>query len=117
MKITFNFFLLIAAFTPLIQGNQNNSFPVYGFSADSVYGNAKDSLIIPSDSLLAFQEKLLEGKTLYRKKCGKCHELHNPKEYKLKSWKRNLWEMKQKAGLSKKEYELIFAYLSANCRK
>jgi mono/diheme cytochrome c family protein len=85
--------------------------------ADSVYGNAKDSLIEPSDSLLAVQEKIAEGKNLYKGKCGRCHELHDPKEYKLKSWKDNLVEMKDKAELTKKEYDKILAYLAANCRK
>lgn len=117
MKAAFSLFLLIAAFTPFIQGNQNRIYPVYVFSADSVYVNSDDSLIIQKDSLLSVQEKLFDGKTLYREKCGKCHELYNPKEFRVKKWKENLDEMKHKAGLNKKQYELIFAYLSANCRK
>ncbi len=68
MKIILKFFLLISACIMLMQGNQNNGYSASGFLGDSVFTNAKDSLITPSDSMLAAQEKLTEGKTLYEGK-------------------------------------------------
>ena len=76
-----------------------------------------DTLRVVSDSLELKKIKLAEGKELYEKKCQKCHELHAPKDYRLKEWKENLKEMKEKAGLNKDEYSLILGYLSANCKK
>jgi hypothetical protein len=83
---------------------------------DSIYGNAKDSLINRGDSLLAIQENLKQGAGLYEKKCQKCHELYIPGDYTLRQWKENLDEMKDKAELTKGEYKLILGYLSANCK-
>ena len=76
-----------------------------------------DTLRVVSDSLELKKIKLAEGKELYEKKCRKCHELHAPKDYRLKAWKENLDEMKEKAELNKNEYNLILDYLSANCKK
>ncbi len=76
-----------------------------------------DSLISVNDSLELKKIKLAEGKKLYEKKCQKCHMLYEPKDYKLKQWKENLIEMKEKAELNKDEYSLILGYLSANCKK
>lgn len=73
----------------------------------------QDSVITPvSDSI-----NIAEGKKLYESKCGKCHSLYKPKDYKLRQWKANLDEMMNKAELNKHQYELIFAYLKENCRK
>src|SRR4030095_9324406 len=91
MRSIIKFFLLVSAGILLVQSSQNNGYSASGFLADSVFGNAKDSLINPDDSLLAVQEMLKEGKVLYEGKCGRCHELHDPKEYKLKTWKRKFF--------------------------
>lgn len=76
-----------------------------------------DSVKLTSDSLELKKIKLAEGRSLYEKKCQKCHMLYEPKDYKLKQWKENLEEMKEKAELNKDEYSLILGYLSANCKK
>ena len=76
-----------------------------------------DSLIVTNDSLELKKIKLAEGKLLYEKECQKAHMLYEPKDYKLKQWKENLIEMKEKAELNKDEYSLILGYLSANCKK
>lgn len=76
-----------------------------------------DSLKVTSDSLELKKIKLAEGKLLYEKKCQKCHTLYEPKDYKLKQWKENLIEMKEKAELNKNEYKLILEYLTENCKK
>lgn len=84
---------------------------------DSIHVNSQDSLVKIADSLLLVRKQLAEGKALYEKKCQKCHRLYLPKEYKLKQWKENLDEMKEKAELTKNEYKLILGYLSENCKK
>lgn len=76
-----------------------------------------DSVKVTTDSLEQKKIKLAEGKQLYEKKCQKCHMLYEPKDYKLKQWKENLIEMKEKAELNKDEYSLILGYLSINCKK
>jgi|SRR4030095_11597860 mono/diheme cytochrome c family protein len=76
-------------------------------------GTLQDSITTPlSDSL-----NMAAGKKLYESKCGKCHALFKPKEYKMKQWKENLDDMMNKAELKEDEYKLIFAYLKENCRK
>lgn len=85
------------------------------FFADS--HKISDSLKSVNDSLELKKIKLAEGKLLYEKKCQKCHMLYEPKDYKLKQWKENLVEMKEKAELNKEEYSLILGYLSVNCKK
>jgi len=69
-----------------------------------------------NDSLEAVEE-LNKGKELYRQKCKTCHSLYKPKDFKLNVWKKNLEEMRIKAGLTNNEYDLILNYLSKNCRK
>lgn len=83
--------------------------------ADSLISG--DSVTATIDSLELKKNKLSEGKQLYEKKCQKCHMLYEPKDYKLKQWKENLKEMKEKAELNKDEYILILGYLSVNCKK
>jgi hypothetical protein len=77
----------------------------------------QDTIDPGNDSLQILQVKLQQGKLLYEKKCQKCHMLYKPKDYKLRQWKENLVEMREKAELNKDEYSLILGYLSANCRK
>lgn len=84
---------------------------------DSIHVNSHDSLFKIADSLLHVQKQLAEGKALYEKKCQKCHILYLPKDYRLKQWKENLNEMKEKAELTQNEYKLILGYLSKNCKK
>ena len=89
-------------------------------TANNIYNdslNIKDTIDPVNDSLQIIQVKLRQGKQLYEKKCQKCHMLYEPKDYKLKLWKENLAEMREKAELTKDEYTLILGYLSANSRK
>jgi cytochrome c5 len=94
----------------LLQGSPKGGPAMDVYPGDSIVTSA-------SDSLLAVQEQLKQGKTLYKKKCQRCHELYSPKDYKLDIWKENLEEMKHKAELTTTEYNLILGYLAANCRK
>jgi hypothetical protein len=121
MKTLISFSSVIIILLALVQISYKNGYSASGvyniYPNDSTFSDAGDSLVIPGDSLLAKQEKLAGGKVLYEKKCQKCHELYSPNEYKLNEWKENLDEMKEKAELTKGEYKLILAYLSANCKK
>lgn len=93
----------------------HNSLSASGFySHDSVLSDSTTSLV---DSVKIKNELLSEGKQLYEKKCQKCHTLYLPKDYRLKQWKENLNEMKEKAELTSNEYKLILGYLSENCKK
>ncbi len=89
-------------------------------TANNIYTDSlqtQDTIDSGKDSLQIIQFKLQQGKLLYEKKCQKCHMLYEPRDYRLKQWKENLVEMKEKAGINKDEYILILGYLSANCRK
>jgi cytochrome c2 len=74
-----------------------------------------DSIVSVTDSVKIIE--IAEGKKLYKDRCGKCHTLYKPKDYKLKTWKENLVEMRVKADLNKNEYNLILQYLAENCKK
>ncbi len=87
------------------------------FLMDTVIVKENDSLMVNNDSLLIVKQNLAEGKKLYEKKCGRCHALHEPDEFSQKKWKRNLNEMREKAGLSKEQYSLILGYLYSKSRK
>ena len=95
-------------------------YDLKSYTTNNIYNDSlkvKDSIGSGNDSLQILQVKLQQGKLLYEKKCQKCHMLYEPKDYKLKQWKENLIEMKEKAELNKDEYSLILGYLSANCKK
>ena len=76
-----------------------------------------DSIKTWGNDSLKKEDDLVRGKMLYEKKCQKCHGLYDPSDFKLKIWKENLREMRQKAELSNEEYNLILGYLSKNCEK
>jgi hypothetical protein len=52
-----------------------------------------------------------EGFTLFSDKCSSCHRLFKPKELSLFEWDKALPEMKMKAKLNDKEYDLICRYI------
>ncbi len=106
--------VLVLTFSALMQNSLNGHSASGFYHADSVI---TDSLQSSADSLTVYMEQLNEGRKLYKKKCQRCHELHNPKDYRLNKWKENLDEMKDKAELTSLEYKLILNYLAANCRK
>jgi cytochrome c5 len=85
----------------------------------SISPNRSSGITFSDSTISASSDSLnqAEGKKLYRSKCKKCHELYSPKDYKLRIWKENLEEMRYKAELSDKEYDLIFLYLKENCKK
>jgi hypothetical protein len=98
-----------------MQGNSKS--PAYHLYNDSLKTGNDDPVMVPTDSLEIIKLNLEKGEKLYTEKCGKCHVLYEPREYTQKQWKKNLKEMKEKAGLSKEQYSQILAYLSTNSKK
>lgn len=127
MKIIKTFFLAVIVCVFIVGVSQTGSSALnyYADSTitnDSVYGNAKDSLLtdsvkVSTDTLQAEKQLLAEGEALYEKKCQKCHELHSPSEYDMSQWDEILPVMKDKAKLTKSEYKLIHAYIKTNSKK
>lgn len=68
-------------------------------------------LYIPASKDPIEQEKLLNGRMLYVKKCNNCHNLHLPKEFAADKWLKNLNEMQVRSKISDQEKELIYNYL------
>ncbi len=58
-------------------------------------------------------EQLNKGLQLYADKCGSCHALYKPREITPARWTEMLPEMKTKAQLTDKEYDLITRYLKS----
>ncbi len=99
-----------------LQGSPKSSSLFTG-NNDSLITGYNDSLSVIQDSLIAVQQKLDEGKRIYEKKCGRCHTLYKPYEYRQKDWKKNVNEMKEKAEISKEEQSLILGYLYSKSKK
>ncbi|HWA06796.1 MAG TPA: hypothetical protein VG961_09625 [Ignavibacteria bacterium] len=103
-----------------LQGYSFNNPAVIYFNDSLKYNDSltyKDSVSAVIDSIGIKKQQIAEGRKLYEKKCGRCHMLHEPGEYKIKQWKRNLNEMQEKAELKNNEYNLILGYLSENAKK
>ena len=59
-------------------------------------------------------EQMKQGASLYTKTCGGCHKLHEPSEYTVEGWSKNLREMFPKAHVEKEDQQtLIRNYLFA----
>ncbi|MFT7617489.1 MAG: cytochrome c5 [Planctomycetota bacterium] len=56
----------------------------------------------------------LEGKILYRKKCGECHGLYAPSMYTDASWLQSMQDMAPQAFLTKEHEKLITDFLLAS---
>lgn len=110
MKKYVKYFILFILAIVLIK----TSFTSTGISTGgNIYSDSSVNIAADSSKI----HELAEGKKLYEIKCVKCHTLYNPKDYRLKTWKENLKEMRVKADLKKEEYSLILQYLSENCKK
>lgn len=114
--------ILVCLSLPLAAGFLLNSKPTNSINASNLMNLTNstaltDLINLPDSTNSSDSLNLVKGEKLYKSKCGKCHALWNPKDYKLKTWKRNLDEMKEKAELNAEEFDLIFAYLRANCKK
>lgn len=55
-----------------------------------------------------------EGAALYRKKCGGCHRLYTPSEFKGTRWEERLTRMTSRAKLNEEEAAKIRVYVTSN---
>lgn len=62
-------------------------------------------------------EKLQQGRGLYIKQCGSCHNLYLPSSYTSKAWKPIMDRMQKRAHIDDSQKELIMAYLQTNSKQ
>jgi hypothetical protein len=56
-------------------------------------------------------EQMEKGYSLYIGKCGGCHYLHKPNEFKEEKWMKILPEMGKDAKLTTEQYDLVVRYV------
>lgn len=56
--------------------------------------------------------KVLEGKTIYKTKCGQCHDLKDPQSYDAPKWVKIVDWMAPKAKLDATQKANVLAYVS-----
>lgn len=59
---------------------------------------------------------LAEGRATYVRKCGNCHNLHLPNEYRPEQWACHVQEMVADAEVTEREATLITWFLMATSR-
>ncbi len=57
-------------------------------------------------------DELTEGRRLYIKQCGSCHNLYTPQTFSEEKWTSEMVEMKEEAKISDGEAALILKYLT-----
>ena len=66
---------------------------------------------------LSKEEMLKKGEDLFTLKCGKCHGLPTPSEFKVDEWNPIMVRMAPKAKLNAEETNWLLAYVNANAKK
>lgn len=61
-----------------------------------------------------FTPELVQGKTIYEAKCGKCHDLPRPLSYTKVKWEPIMKSMAKKAKISDADRELVYNYVTMN---
>lgn len=61
-----------------------------------------------------FTPELVQGKTIYDAKCGKCHDLPKPSDYSKEKWVPIMNHMAKKAKISDEDRELVYNYVTMN---
>ena len=61
-----------------------------------------------------FTPELVQGKTIYEAKCGKCHDLPKPLSYSKEKWQPIMTSMAEKAKISDEDKELVYNYVTMN---
>ena len=57
-------------------------------------------------------EDLTEGRKLYIKNCGSCHNLYRPEKFTESHWAAEMVEMKEEAKITDEQAALILKYLT-----
>lgn len=65
----------------------------------------------PSNASLDGQHE--EGRALYERRCGTCHDLYAPDEYPAAAWPRYVKRYGPRSGLTAAQREKVTAYLQA----
>lgn len=65
------------------------------------------------DAGLPLTPELIEGKDLYERRCGTCHELYSPRDYSPAAWPRYVKRYGPRSGLRPSDREKVTAYLQA----
>ena len=65
-----------------------------------------------SGSVAAMSATATKGKSLYSKKCSKCHDLKVIDNYSKESWSKILPNMASKAELTQEERDQVTAYIN-----
>ncbi|MFA7274890.1 MAG: cytochrome c [Crocinitomicaceae bacterium] len=52
-----------------------------------------------------------QGKSIYEKKCQRCHDLKNINDYSLQQWDVILPKMSKKAMMGKKKRNKVYSYI------
>jgi len=79
----------------------------------ALYVPTKKDAISQNTSL----EKLQQGRELYIKRCGSCHNLYLPSGYTSKAWKPIIDKMQKRAHIDDSQKELIATYLKTNSKE
>ena len=61
-------------------------------------------------------QQLADGQKVYDQHCDKCHEFHEPAEFTARKWGKILPSMIEKAELTKKDAEVLTAWVNANAK-
>jgi cytochrome c5 len=61
--------------------------------------------------------ELADGESIFGQKCGKCHEFHEPGDFKASEWDKVLPKMVQKAKLSDEDAGKVRAWVMAGAKQ
>lgn len=67
----------------------------------------------PAQPTAAVGPEHAEGRALYERRCGTCHELYAPDEYPAAAWPRYVKRYGPRSGLNNTQREKVSAYLQA----
>ena len=95
--------------------------PMFLFTQCGHRGVLAKTSMSPAEEVTEVKNKyttaqIAEGKMIYDKSCGKCHELHEPEEFKVARWDRILAKMCPKAKLNSEQAALVRAWVITNAK-
>lgn len=71
----------------------------------------KTEPILPIISEKSATDMVDNGESIYKSKCGNCHDLPNVKAYTPQNWKPILQRMQKQADLSDAQIEAVYQYI------
>ncbi len=61
-------------------------------------------------------DSLIDGRTLYIKHCGSCHNLYLPEKFTATEWEKNVSEMQLKSKINDFQKDNILHYLQTRSK-